>query len=209
MKDDRNRRGRRLRRQCRRRPAERDDHRDPPAHPIGRSQAADRSDPPPSDAQQRGILALDVPCRLQSLLNGSNVLPIGRARRSCKKADDGNRWLLRTGGERRGHRRAADKRDELAPFHCPNASVLGIERIAHSVDRRQCSAAGFRSSLGRLRVTSDRLIGRRIRFLPGADMSVRQAEISGAAGSRTEKTEPLPGLLVSVTSPPSCGRACG
>jgi hypothetical protein len=40
-------------------------------------------------------------------------------------------------------RRAAEQRDELAPFHCPVPPVLPKKRIAHlSYGRRLC-AAGF------------------------------------------------------------------
>src|SRR5262245_58090141 len=39
--------------------------------------------------------------------------------------------LLRTRRERPRGCRAAEQRDELAPFHCPMPRVLATERIAH------------------------------------------------------------------------------
>jgi hypothetical protein len=41
-------------------------------------------------------------------------------RRAPEKADHQHRRLLRPRIERPCYRRAADERDELAPFHCPN-----------------------------------------------------------------------------------------
>src|SRR6266566_621773 len=57
--------------------------------------------------------------------------------------------LLRTRREW-PRRRAAEHRDELAPFHCPMPPVLPTERIAHR--SRDCCAAGFRSCLWPVRV---------------------------------------------------------
>jgi NAD(P)-dependent dehydrogenase (short-subunit alcohol dehydrogenase family) len=39
--------------------------------------------------------------------------------------------LLRARHKRPRHRRAAEQRDEVAPFHCPVSPVLPTERIAH------------------------------------------------------------------------------
>jgi hypothetical protein len=52
----------------------------------------------------------------------------------------------------RDHRprcRAAEPRDELAPFHCPMPSVLRTERIAHVHAAEDCCAAGFYSRYDR------------------------------------------------------------
>src|SRR5215468_8656454 len=55
-------------------------------------------------------------------------------------------WLLRT-RRQRPRRRAAEKRDEVAPLHCLMLPVLSTERIAHLATAQGSCAAGFRSSL--------------------------------------------------------------
>src|SRR5262249_21536950 len=55
--------------------------------------------------------------------------------------------LLRARRERPRRRRAAEKRDERAPLHCPMAPVLPTERIAQPGTAGDCSAAGFQFSL--------------------------------------------------------------
>jgi hypothetical protein len=56
--------------------------------------------------------------------------------------------LLRT-GHRPSCRRAAEQRDEVAPFHCPMPPALQTERIAHL---SYGCAARFHAGLSRLRV---------------------------------------------------------
>jgi hypothetical protein len=56
--------------------------------------------------------------------------------------------LLRARRERPRGCRAAEQRDEFAPFHCPMPPVLPTERIAHLAGA--CCAAGFQSRLCRL-----------------------------------------------------------
>ena len=67
--------------------------------------------------------------------------------------------------------------------------------------RRRCGSVDARSALDSPNQTL------------GSPGSVRAALAFGHAsplpGKRTVKTEPLPGSLATVTSPPSCARACG
>jgi hypothetical protein len=51
---------------------------------------------------------------------------------TSKKADHRHRRLLRARRERPRDRRAADQRDEVAPFHCSMPPVLPTERIPTS-----------------------------------------------------------------------------
>jgi hypothetical protein len=80
-------------------------------------------------------------------------------------------------------RRAADERDELAPFHCPMPPVLPTERIAHLNTAGDCCAAGFRSSLRRRWVFRD---GRyqtmaRVRSPPNPDHNSERLMLARAA----------------------------
>src|SRR6516162_3775375 len=62
----------------------------------------------------------------------------GLSRQHTDKADAQHLWLeLRTSREWPCSRRTADKRYELAPFHCPMPPVLPTERIAH-LDTADC-----------------------------------------------------------------------
>jgi hypothetical protein len=54
------------------------------------------------------------------------------------------RALLPMCRERPRSRRAAEQRDELAPFHCAVPPVLPTERIAHLHIAGDCCVAGFR-----------------------------------------------------------------
>jgi hypothetical protein len=58
--------------------------------------------------------------------------------------------LLRARHKRPSRRRAAEQRDELAPFHCPMPPVLPIKRIAHLSKQGDCCTAGVRAGLCRL-----------------------------------------------------------
>jgi hypothetical protein len=49
-------------------------------------------------------------------------------------------------------RSAAERRDELAPFHCPVLPVLLTEKIAHLGTAGDCCAAGFQFTLCRVGV---------------------------------------------------------
>jgi hypothetical protein len=62
------------------------------------------------------------------------------------------RRLLRTRRERPCGCRAAEQRDEVAPFHCPMSPVLPTEKIAHLDTAGDCCVAGFHPGLCRLRV---------------------------------------------------------
>jgi hypothetical protein len=83
-------------------------------------------------------------------------------------ANHGHRSLLRARRER-PRRRAAQKRYELAPFHCAVSPVLPTNRIAHPSTAGDCCAAGFQPGLCRLWV----------RIGPGA-MSVSMSGLPGS-----------------------------
>jgi hypothetical protein len=51
--------------------------------------------------------------------------------------------LLRARRERPSCRRAADERDEIAPFHCPIPPVFPTERIAHLNWQRTAALRDF------------------------------------------------------------------
>src|SRR5262245_48748813 len=51
--------------------------------------------------------------------------------RGPEEADHRHRWLLRARRDWPRRCRAAEERDELAPFHCQMPPVLLAERIAH------------------------------------------------------------------------------
>src|SRR5262245_58324343 len=96
-----------------------------------------------------------------------------RRRRARAQQPDGRQFarLLRVRRERPRHRRAAEQRDEFAPFHCPMPPVLPTERIAHLAGA--CCAAGFQSRLCRLWVIFVRPTrfrrSRHVRIAPKAD----------------------------------------
>jgi hypothetical protein len=77
--------------------------------------------------------------------------------------------VLRAHRERPRCCRAADERDEFAPFHCPMPPVLPTERIAHLSTAGDCCAAGFQSGLCRRCPTelSRRATSIHVRSTPG------------------------------------------
>ena len=68
-------------------------------------------------------------------------------------AEQSDHWkrTLRARRERPGCRRAGEKRDEIAPFHCPVPPVLPNERNSTP---RYCCAAGFQVAYDRCRSKS-------------------------------------------------------
>src|SRR5262249_2531025 len=109
----------------------------------------------------------------------------------CREAGFGYRIVSRQARERadaphslpflrpcreRPRGRAAEQRDELAPFHCPVSPVLPTERIAHPSTAGDCCAAEFQTRLCRVRVIRDRSIRQplppHVRFAPKADNQV-------------------------------------
>src|SRR5882762_6798839 len=65
----------------------------------------------------RHVLALDISCILQSLAERVQTDRISVRRCAAKKPDHRHSALLRTRGEWPRHRRATEKRDELASLH--------------------------------------------------------------------------------------------
>jgi predicted dehydrogenase len=57
--------------------------------------------------------------------------------------------LLRARRERPCRRRAAEKRDELAPFHWPMSPVHPIERMAHLVRQETAALPDFNPAYDR------------------------------------------------------------
>src|SRR5262245_1972836 len=91
----------------------------------------------------RYVLALEVAGFVEALAERG-----GKGRIRCSgigESDDRRRWLLRTRRERPRRRTAAEKRDEVATFHCPIPLVLPTERIAHLSTAGDWCAAGFQS----------------------------------------------------------------
>src|SRR6516164_9858043 len=58
-------------------------------------------------------------------------LPGVTGRFAFEESNDRHLRLLRARRERPRRRRAAEQRDEIAPFHCPMPPVLRTEKIAH------------------------------------------------------------------------------
>src|SRR5262245_13423878 len=76
------------------------------------------------------IAAVAPPQFPQSPNKGGSPFALCRCRTGAQQAND--RWLaLLRARRQRPRRRAADERDELAPFHCPRPPVLPTERIAY------------------------------------------------------------------------------
>ena len=76
------------------------------------------------------VLALDQTRFTQAFPKRCHTIRVGLRRPGSEETDHRHRRLLRARGERPGGR-AAQKRDEVAPLHCPMLPVLAIERIAH------------------------------------------------------------------------------
>src|SRR5262249_6479015 len=92
------------------------------------------------------VTALDVPGFAQAVAEGGCDLSIFPRRSTIEKSDDGQCRLLRARRERPHYHRAAEQRDEVAPFHCPVPPMLSTERIAHlSTAGGCCAAQGFSS----------------------------------------------------------------
>src|SRR5262249_12565053 len=70
---------------------------------------------------------------------GDQACPFGRQARNPITGI----LLLRVRRERPRGRRAAEQRDELAPFHCPMPPVLPTERIAHPQYGRRMLPCGI------------------------------------------------------------------
>src|SRR5262245_47641031 len=76
---------------------------------------------------EQNVIAFDIACLLQALTKCAQTL---RERcSSAKKPNHRHRRLLRARRER-PRRRAAEQRDELAPFQCPGPPVLPTGSIA-------------------------------------------------------------------------------
>src|SRR5262249_44467834 len=89
----------------------------------------------------RYVLALDVTGFVEALAERGGK---GRIRRSgIDECDYRHLRLLRPRRGRPRSRRAADERDELAPFHCPMPPVLPTERIAHLCYGRRLLRCGI------------------------------------------------------------------
>src|SRR5450759_5938551 len=72
------------------------------------------------------ILAVDISAYLQALHEGSHELRIPVRRTDVEEPDHRHRRLLRLCRKRPTHRRAAEKRDELAPLHSITSSARPI-----------------------------------------------------------------------------------
>jgi|SRR5215475_1182080 len=76
-----------------------------------------------------------------------------------EKPNHRHRWLLRARRERPRRSRAAEKRDEVAPFHYPMPPVLPTERIArlrYGTRLLRCGiSARLRTGLGQIRSSDD------------------------------------------------------
>ena len=83
------------------------------------------------------VLLIDAEVKWrQEGLAGLHVAPLADdpeciARSTIEKTDHRHSLLLRPRRERLSGRRAAEQRDELAPFHCAIPPVRSTERIAH------------------------------------------------------------------------------
>jgi hypothetical protein len=152
--------------------------------------------------------------------------PAGLRWRSLARAGarhQGHRGLLRAGRERPRHCRAADQRDERAPFHCSVLPMLQTKIAQH------CCAAGFQFGLCRLWVIRDRgrqsqrpmhvrfhprkrtnkQTSRDVRFVPKAAVSNRSKEQAirsprrrGRAGRRRIEAERLRNQIDNIVRQP-------
>src|SRR5262249_24441837 len=75
----------------------------------------------PTD-RSRHVLALDVPSFIEALAERGSKGRIGRP--GIDESDCRHRWLLRARRERPRGSRAADERDERAPFHSITSSAM-------------------------------------------------------------------------------------
>ena len=146
--DDRHRRGCGLGRE--RRNGVPDDHGHRPANQIGHQSRQPIKLIFRRAIFDRDVLALDEACFLQALAErGHEVRRVGE-RRAAEKSDHRHRRLLRARRERPRGRRAAEKRDELAPPH----SITSSARASSVVDSRPSAFAVLRlmtsSNFGRL-----------------------------------------------------------
>src|SRR5262245_21200941 len=94
----------------------------------------------------RRILALDIAGFAQAPTESGYAGGECYSRPAVEEPDHRHSRLLR-GRRDRPHYRAAEQRDELAPFHCPMPPVLPAERIAHLSTAVGCCAAGFQPRL--------------------------------------------------------------
>src|SRR5262249_6238246 len=70
------------------------------------------------------VPALDVACLIEGAAKRGRGTCHAIGRAAVDKGDDWHRLLLRARRERPRHRRSAEQRYELAPFHCPMPHVL-------------------------------------------------------------------------------------
>ena len=120
--DDRNRRGRRLCRQCRRSTADGDDHAHLTADQIGRQRRQSIVLALRPAIFDRHILALDIAGFFQALAERGQRCGVLVRRYAAEEPDHRHRRLLRPRRKRPG-RRAAEKRDEIAPLHSITSSA--------------------------------------------------------------------------------------
>src|SRR6267378_1258604 len=115
--DDRNGRSRRLCRKCRRSTAGRRNHSHLTVNQVGRQCRQSIILAVRPAIFDRHVLALDISCILQSLAERVQTDRISVRRCAAKKPDHRHSALLSTRGEWPRHRRATEKRDELASLH--------------------------------------------------------------------------------------------
>src|SRR5262249_1394058 len=85
----------------------------------------------------RDVFTFDVTRLLETLAKSAQLFAERIRRLAMEDPDYRHRRLLRSRRDPPDGRRAAEQRDELAPFQCPKPPVLPTEKIAHlSYDRR-------------------------------------------------------------------------